>query len=291
MADFLTQRLLLTNEEFAEAIEYWLQALSNPPVLTHLLETRNGHEEGCRGELKFALSPKITEEIKVMTKGSEQAIFVVLLSVISIFLSKHLNNPDIIVGMPPLKRKDNEGAVIDLLPIRLHIEPGRTFRDILLEVRECVINAVKFQLFPHKHIADKNGLPLTHHERLRLKTAILYKEIHQMVDLNNSECETLMSFSKEDNRLFININYKLNRYTEASLLRFCKQLSDFLERIIDYRDVPLEQVEVISQEEKQFLHAFNDKAVDYPREATIHGLFETQVEKTPNAVAVIYEDR
>lgn len=49
MADFLTQRLLLTNEEFAEAIEYWLQALSNPPVLTHLLETRNSMKRVAEG--------------------------------------------------------------------------------------------------------------------------------------------------------------------------------------------------------------------------------------------------
>ncbi|WP_256721131.1 AMP-binding protein, partial [Paenibacillus odorifer] len=39
------------------------------------------------------------------------------------------------------------------------------------------------------------------------------------------------------------------------------------------------------------MHAFNDTVADYPREATIHGLFETQVEKTPNAEAVVYEDR
>ncbi|WP_256721136.1 AMP-binding protein, partial [Paenibacillus odorifer] len=39
------------------------------------------------------------------------------------------------------------------------------------------------------------------------------------------------------------------------------------------------------------MHTFNDTAADYPREATIHELFEAQVEKTPNAVAVVYEDR
>ncbi|MEO2215444.1 AMP-binding protein [Paenibacillus amylolyticus] len=50
--------------------------------------------------------------------------------------------------------------------------------------------------------------------------------------------------------------------------------------------------ELVTPEEKQqLLHGFNDTAAEYPREATIHGLFEAQVERTPDAVAVVYGDQ
>ncbi|OMD56582.1 hypothetical protein BSK62_30260, partial [Paenibacillus odorifer] len=64
-----------------------------------------------------------------------------------------------------------------------------------------------------------------------------------------------------------------------------------LTQITERTDASIASLQLVTPEEKQQLHAFNDTVADYPREATIHGLFETQVEKTPNAEAVVYEDR
>ncbi|WP_282580067.1 AMP-binding protein, partial [Paenibacillus odorifer] len=63
-------------------------------------------------------------------------------------------------------------------------------------------------------------------------------------------------------------------------------------QITERTDASIASLQFITPEEKQLLlYAFNDTAAAYPREATIHGLFEAQVEKTPNAVAVVYEDQ
>ncbi|OMD56806.1 hypothetical protein BSK62_30185, partial [Paenibacillus odorifer] len=74
--------------------------------------------------------------------------------------------------------------------------------------------------------------------------------------------------------------------------RLLSHFVQLLTQITERTDASIASLQFITPEEKQLLlYAFNDTAAAYPREATIHGLFEAQVEKTPNAVAVVYEDQ
>ncbi|OMD34668.1 hypothetical protein BSK56_33490, partial [Paenibacillus borealis] len=81
-------------------------------------------------------------------------------------------------------------------------------------------------------------------------------------------------------------------FNEETAGRYLMHFVQLLSQITGQPEASIGSYELVTPEEKQqLLHGFNDTAAEYPWEATIHGLFEEQVEKTPHAVAVVYGDQ
>ncbi|MDH6447590.1 MULTISPECIES: AMP-binding protein, partial [unclassified Paenibacillus] len=92
--------------------------------------------------------------------------------------------------------------------------------------------------------------------------------------------------------LHMTLEYSRALFNAFTVERLLSHFVQLLTQITERTDASIASLQFITPEEKQLLlYAFNDTAAAYPREATIHGLFEAQVEKTPNAVAVVYEDQ
>ncbi|WP_248549792.1 condensation domain-containing protein, partial [Paenibacillus odorifer] len=87
--------------------------------------------------------------------------------------------------------------------------------------------------------------------------------------------------------LHMTLEYSRALFNASTVERQLSHFVQLLTQITERTDASIASLQLVTPEEKQLLHAFNDTAADYPREATIHELFEAQVEKTPNAVAVI----
>ncbi|OMD33820.1 hypothetical protein BSK56_33860, partial [Paenibacillus borealis] len=81
-------------------------------------------------------------------------------------------------------------------------------------------------------------------------------------------------------------------FNEETAGRYLMHFVQLLSQITGQPEASIGSYELVTPEEKQqLLHGFNDTAAEYPREATIHGLFEEQVKKTPHAVAAVYGDQ
>ncbi|MDH6431508.1 non-ribosomal peptide synthetase component F, partial [Paenibacillus sp. PastH-4] len=290
--DSLSVRLMASSGKYSEAVDYWLEQLAESPSPTTISLGTEGVIVGQSfRQVEQQLSNETLHCVESLSKNSEQAMFMVLMSGTLLFLSRYLNLTDLLVGMPPLKKKGSEEVASAVLPIRIRICSESTFRDVLIQVRDCLTEAAKHQKFPHPYIAEKTGLPINRDEFLRLGTIISLNSIHQTIDPTLSECLIHIFFQKEDDTLSFVLHYDVDRYAYESQIRLKQQLANFLDLIMEQINTPISQIDIVSDEEKQQLHTFNDTTADYPREETIHGLFEAQVEKTPNAVAVVCENR
>ncbi|MCP4151811.1 MAG: AMP-binding protein, partial [bacterium] len=86
----------------------------------------------------------------------------------------------------------------------------------------------------------------------------------------------------------INITYDKKLFEEESIVRLTRHFKNILQDIINSPRQPVSTVKMMSDEEiKQLLVEFNDTAADYPRDKTIHRLFEEQVEKTPDNIGLV----
>ncbi|WP_438498510.1 non-ribosomal peptide synthetase, partial [Paenibacillus sp. IHBB 3054] len=291
--DSLTVRLMASSGKYSEAVDYWLEQLAESSAPTTL---SLGRENGIAGpsfrQVEQQLSKETLHQVELLSKNSEQAMFMVLMSGTLLFLSRYLNLADLLVGMPPLKKKGSEEVASAVLPIRIQADSESTFRDVLLQVRNGLTEAAKHQKFPHPYIAEKTGLPMNGNDLLRFGTIVSLNSIHQTIDPLLSECLIHIFFQKKDDTLSFVLHYDASRYAHESLIRLKQQLAYFLELIMEQMNTPLTQIDMVSDQERQeLLHGFNDTAAAYPREATIHGLFEEQVKKTPDAVAVVYGEQ
>ncbi|WP_281944529.1 AMP-binding protein, partial [Paenibacillus tyrfis] len=91
--------------------------------------------------------------------------------------------------------------------------------------------------------------------------------------------------------LGIRFRYNALVYDQACVERIQGHLLHVMEQITDNPDIRMNELELATAEEKaQLVEAFNDTWAAYPREKTIHGLFEERAERAPEQVAVVFED-
>lgn len=92
-------------------------------------------------------------------------------------------------------------------------------------------------------------------------------------------------------QLSLRFDYNANRFKQADMERLMGHLVHVLEQVIANPQVTVEQLELANESEKsEVLYGFNDTLTNYPREATLHHLFEEQAEKTPDAIAVSFRE-
>ncbi|PEO73009.1 non-ribosomal peptide synthetase, partial [Bacillus pseudomycoides] len=97
---------------------------------------------------------------------------------------------------------------------------------------------------------------------------------------------------EEEGQISCMIEYATNLYKEETIKRMSEHFMQLIDAIIDDSHVKLSSLEIItSQEKTQILDVFNKTEIEYSNEKTIHQLFEEQVQRTPNQVAVVFEDQ
>lgn len=80
-------------------------------------------------------------------------------------------------------------------------------------------------------------------------------------------------------------------YSPSTIERMSKHLLEIIQQVTENPNILLKDISLISSDERRQLESYNKTDAPYPSDSTLHELFEAQVEKTPNAIAVVCEDR
>ncbi len=117
----------------------------------------------------------------------------------------------------------------------------------------------------------------------------------QITNIQNFE-HTIYSSSVmmyvQANRLVIKIDYNASEHRKDNIERVISHLETILGQIAARPEMRLDEIELVGEEEKRrLLEQFNDTKAEYPKDQTIHTLLEQQVERTPEAVAVVFESK
>ncbi|MCP4156300.1 MAG: SDR family oxidoreductase, partial [bacterium] len=108
--------------------------------------------------------------------------------------------------------------------------------------------------------------------------------------LNNttSKFDMTVFIRESGENLRIAIEYYTGIFKNSTIKRLSAHFVNILQTVNGNPDLKLEEIDILSREEKiQLLYQFNDTAKDYPKDKTIHELFEEQVEKTPGSIALV----
>ena len=98
--------------------------------------------------------------------------------------------------------------------------------------------------------------------------------------------------SERDGTLRVSLNYNTDLFDAATIERMVGHFQILLEGIVANPDQPISDLPLLTEAEKhQLLVEWNDTKTDYPKDKCIHQLFEEQVEKSPDAIAVVFEDQ
>ena len=309
-ADFaLWQRSWLEGGELDKGLAYWKEQLAGIPERLELPADRprpavqTFDAEMCHAEL----SVEHLTALKRLSRESQATLYMTLLAGFGLLLSRYSGQDDIVVGSPIANRQEAQledliGFFVNTLVMRVRVKAGMSFRELLSQVRQTSLQAYQHQDIPFERLVEELS------PQRSLNTTPIYQVLFALQNapwepqrLKGLEIEELaggelrVRFDLEvhafehDGRVSFSWVYNRDLFERWRVEQMARHYVRVLEAVIEDADRAIGQVELLGAEErKQILEDWNATGQKVP-EATLPELFEKQVEETPDAVAVVYE--
>ncbi|WP_165760207.1 condensation domain-containing protein, partial [Niastella populi] len=304
----------LKEESFKVHQGYWLNKLSGELPLLDLpakkqrpkFKTHNG-----RG-LATYLGKATTTKLKAYTQEKGGSLFMGLLAAWNILLYRYTSKTDIIIGTPVAGRdhadlEDQIGFYINTLALRNEIRPGENFNDFYSTLKDNTLKSYTHQMYPFDRLVEELDLHRDTGRSAVFDVMLIFQnngeriegpelnteELNQIVELGNSQSKFDINIfvSEVSDYLSLRIVYNSDVYEKEMVEGLINHYRQLLNAILDNPEEKISEIDFLSQEEKQeLLLTFNDTEMEYPKDKTIIALFEEQVQRTPDNIAVVFKD-
>jgi amino acid adenylation domain-containing protein len=311
-ADFaIWQRQWLQGERLNKQLAFWKEHLGELSPLELPTDRPRPPVQTIRGashEVRF--SPALTEALRKLSRGENVTFFMTLLAAFQCLLHRYTGKDDIVVGTPIANRNHAElegliGFFVNTLVMRTDTSGNPAFRELLKRVRKAALDAYAHQDLPFERLVKElqPDRDLSLNPLFQVSFALQNAPLSPLAlsGLTLTPIEAKSTRTKFDLEVYIEemreglkgvFVYNADLFDRATIGRMIGHFETLLEGIIADPDMRLSKLAILPEAERhQLLVEWNDTAVDYPGDKCIHDLFEEQVERTPDAVAVIFEDR
>ncbi|QLE41851.1 amino acid adenylation domain-containing protein [Nostoc sp. C052] len=312
-ADFaLWQRQWLVGEVLNSQLSYWKQQLANAPTFLPLptdrprpaVQTFNG------AHLEFTLSVELTQKLVKLSQQQGVTLFMTLLAAYNTLLYRYTGQTDILVGTPIANRDRAEiegliGFFVNTLVLRTNLVENPSFNELLPQIREMALSAYAHQDLPFEMLVEalQPERDMSHTPLFQVMFVLQNTPVSQLelTGLSVSELPIETSTTKFDLTLVMENTatglvgwwqYNTDLFDSSAIKRMTLHFVTLLESIVANPEQRISQLTMLTAtEQEQLLIEWNNTQVDYPQDKCIHQLFEEQVERTPDAVAVVFENQ
>ncbi len=307
------QKKWLEQKDLSEQEAYWKKQLAGPlPVMQLPADYPRPAEPKYTGMANFFfLSRKLTKELRYLSKKESTSLYVVMLATYMAFLSRYSGLKDIIVGSPYANRDMVEtetliGFFLNMLPIRVVFSDGDSFTEMIRKVHSASFEALAHKDLPFEQLVKilQPERSLNFHPLFQVMFAfqnfpipIIEKALltffPTVMDRGSTEFDFSLYMWEENDELHGIFEYSLELFQQETVMRMVGHFQKLIERLVAEPAKALSMLPLLLEsEEKQLLIEWNNTRVHIPDDVCFHQLFEAQVGKTPDAIALeFYKDR
>jgi amino acid adenylation domain-containing protein len=311
-ADFAHwQQNWFQGEVLEKQLDYWKRQLDQVPVLLLPTDRPRPAMQSFDGAAQgIVLHKDLTRRIKALSQREGSTLFMVLLATFQTLLSRYARQDDISVGtfIANRNRADIEGLVgffVNNLTLRTDLSGDPTFSELLRRVRNVTLGAYAHQDLPFEKVLEAvqpdRDLSRTPLFQTMFVLQNAPSEAMEIGDLTfsplsegsgaRSNFDITLWLSEVNEELVGAFQYSTALFDAATMMRMAAHFQTLIESVLDRPDALLSELSILTDvERRQLSEDWNDTARDYPRDRCLHELFEMQVEKIPNAIAVIFEN-
>ncbi len=274
--------------------DYWLNKLAGVLEKSRFPYDHNMSRDYQRfGTLDIGFSGQLCSRLLEISNRSDPILYIILTAGLVVLLNKYTGSRDIILGTPILK-PDKKGQFMNLvLPLRHRLEKNQTFNELLLGVRQTIIEANENQNYPLEMLAGQlnmNEVSPGDLDSHLFDVAILLENIHHKDYLRQLNLNVIFSFLRTGENVAGVIEFNSLKYEQETVKRISNYFSHLLKQALFFENLKISNIEIMSGEEKkQLLFDFNNTTVEYQDSKPIQQLVEEQVEKSPDQVALVFE--
>ncbi|MCP5104854.1 MAG: amino acid adenylation domain-containing protein, partial [bacterium] len=314
-ADYaIWQRNYLQGEVLTRHLDYWEQKLSGlAPVLDLPVDRPRPPVISGEGALEINRLPgEFTRRVKEFSRKNGATLFMTMSAVFKTLLYRYTGVEDLCVGTGIANRRYREiesmlGMVINTLPLRTAITGDISFRECLNRVKETCLEGYQHEDTPFGKIV----------ERIQPERNLSYMPIFQVMfsfmdtpgedlRLPGLELEILDSHNRSakfdinvvvvpppehgeegGGEMLVEWEYNTDIFDPYTINRMTTHYNRLLEEITQTPGKNLSALSMLTDSEtRQLLYTFNRTAGGYPRNKTVHQLFEEQTQRTPDGIAI-----
>lgn len=287
-----TGELAITASQKNKERDYWLKQLAaNPGKTGFPYDSQKKRNVGdVFDSLEFSFPDSLYHKLMKVGNDSDLRVYIIITAGLIVLLNKYTGQNDIIVGAPIYKQDSNGDFINTVLALRNFLKEQMTFKELILQVKKTIADAVEHQNYPIKVLLNQLNIPNTDDGFPLFDIAILLENLHEKRYLDHINHNMTVVFVRSDNSIQGNIEYNSTLFRQNSVAMIARQLEYLLAQALDNVNQPISQIDILLEQEKEkLLVEFNTTQADYPRKKTIHLLFQEQVEKTPDHTAVIFK--
>ncbi len=240
----------------------------------------------------FEIPGELVSYLNKISGDSNFRLHMILVAGVVKLLETYTGSSDIIIGMPIYKQEIEGEFVNTVLALKNHVHGSMTFKELMMQVKETIFEAVEHQNYPIEALLSHLDMPVTDQQFPLFDVAVLLENIHDSDYLRDIHLNMLFSFLKTHDTVQGVVEFNSLLYEAASIARIINHFKLLLHHGLTILDQEIKRMDLVSPGEKeQLLKEFNDTEADYPREKTLQQLFEHQVTRTPDHTALVFENQ
>ncbi|MEH2065245.1 MAG: amino acid adenylation domain-containing protein [Nostoc sp.] len=303
-ADFSEwQNQILEAEETKIGREYWQQQdFSTLDTFQLPFENRLSEKHKFQPKLvNSIITPELVANIEILAHKYNTSVSTFYLTCWMILLQRLNGQSKMLVAREFNGRKYDElkgalGLFAKYLPVYCHLEDNFKFSQFLQQVHESVESIHKWQeCFNWEQISDilpfcPVGFDFTEEDPKHCADNILFS-IYKL-DSCTERFKIKLSCRQKNDYLNTEFHYDCNLFSSEDIAGLAEQFQNLLESAVHHPETAIWELEILSDRTlNKLLLEFNQTNADYPQNKCIHDLFTEQVERTPNNIAVAFNNQ
>ncbi|MHC5915817.1 MAG: amino acid adenylation domain-containing protein, partial [Nostoc sp.] len=312
-ADFAVwQHQWLSGEILSGQINYWkTQLVGTNTVLELPTDRPRPPVQTYQGAVQSLMLPQtLSASLKELSHQQGVTLFMTLLAAFGTILHRYTGQEDILIGSPIAGRNQVEtegliGFFVNTLAIRTQLSGNPSFRQLLSQVREVTLGAYAHQDLPFEKLVEElqPERNLSHSPLFQVMFAFhnTPRELWELPGLTITPLKVHSGAAKFDLTLDLEetssgikggIEYNTDLFDATTIARMIGHFQTLLAGIVANPEQQISDLPLLTPaEQHQLLGEWNNTQTDYDLSQCLHQLFEAQVEKTPDALAVKFADK
>jgi amino acid adenylation domain-containing protein len=302
----------LRQQDSEASQKFWRSTLAGftapTPLVVDKLVGNLSQQKDIYDEQNFKLSASLTDALKELVRQNHLTLNTLVQGAWALLLSRYSGESDVVFGAtvsgrPPalLGVESMVGLFINTLPVRVQVSPET---ELLSWLKQLQVSQVEREQYSYSLLVEIQGVSDVPRNLPLFNSIVVFENYPVDSSLlegkGSIEISNVRGFERTnypltvvvvpDKELFIQISYDTNRFDNDAVSRMLGHLQTLLSGIVANPQGRVCELPMLTEREKQqLLVEWNNTLAEYPQDKCIHQLFEEQVIRSPDAVAVVFE--
>ncbi len=303
----------LMEQDQQRAEHFWRGQLQGVSAPTRLVEDRTVDDAVvgtmAHAETQIELSETTTAAMQAMVQKHQLTLNTLVQGAWAMTLARYSGESDVIFGTVVSGRPASlpgvesiVGPFINTLPLRVHWNARQPVLDWLKGLQA---QQLEMREYEYTALVDIQGWSTIPRRQVMFETSVVFENYPVSASLQDQRLSLKVSGLRDIERtnyamglvampgprLLLKLSYDANRFSEGLVQRMLRNLETALEGMAYHPEQLLGQVELLPAAERtKILVDWNQTEAPYSQGVPMHGLFERQVKKNPDAIAVAFEN-